>query len=595
MRLPKNPRLPTNPALRRVAESRIWWISLAILVLNDHLLKSTFPGALTGKLSDFAGLFIAAPLFAALVARSTQGRLAAYIATGAVFSAINLWRPAADVIEALLPWRVWTDPSDLVALPMLLVAWHRYERGAPSSAHVLHVKRSMPLGLSERLAVALGGLACLATSPAFPVDVPPPQRGELQITGLYAETYEDEHEGREEIRVRRLLPDVELDCEALAARPHETVTRRLFGPVGRWSLGHRELISYATEDRACDVVWLEHDDAGIALVRWSSETAGRIALERNGDAIGWVEEIGVDLMVRRSPRAPIPARTCEPLPTPPTIEGTWPLGTPDSVYTLRAEASPDGCTRLTLTEVDPFAEPPSEDTPDEPPPDVPSDEPTPGEPSDEPTPDEPSDEPSLGEPSDELPPASTVLYACGYPAELFSIFDGPVRLAVGAPVAFEQFDADGTLRARFFVSETSEVPFFLEGSAIAECEATNACGEIATPWRVELSPDHDDAWREEGGAFVSTDGLSRAHVLLAQSSVAVDRSCVDGVGELGRRFVVAYATRFALEEPPMEEPPMEEPPMEEPPMEPPMEEPPMEPPAEEPPMDGPAEEPGGEA
>ncbi len=36
----------------------LWWGALAVLVANDHALKGSglVPGALTGKLSDFAGL-----------------------------------------------------------------------------------------------------------------------------------------------------------------------------------------------------------------------------------------------------------------------------------------------------------------------------------------------------------------------------------------------------------------------------------------------------------------------------------------------------------------------------------------------------------
>src|SRR5919108_3596562 len=34
-------------------------VALAALVVNDHLLKPTFPGVVTGKLSDVAGLLLA--------------------------------------------------------------------------------------------------------------------------------------------------------------------------------------------------------------------------------------------------------------------------------------------------------------------------------------------------------------------------------------------------------------------------------------------------------------------------------------------------------------------------------------------------------
>ncbi|MEZ4253028.1 MAG: hypothetical protein R3B99_32875, partial [Polyangiales bacterium] len=326
-------------ALSRLARSPSWWLALATLVLNDHVLKHAFGGAFTGKLSDFAGLFVAAPLLAAcleaLRGRSKRVALAAYVATGAVFAAINVSREAASVLEGLLAWRVWTDPTDLVALPTLAVAWWRFEReAAPQS-----VAR---VGWHERLAIALGGLACIATSPApFPITLAPPSPGEVQITGLYADTYEDESTLRENVRVRTLLPSVELDCARLAENPRRAVTRRLFEPAELWSLGHREMIS-RTNTRDCDVLWLEHDEAGVVLVTWTGTDAVRIALERNGDAVGWVEEIGVRHLSRGVPRAPIPGRECAGLEAPPTLSQAWPSNSPTGLYELAVASSPDG-------------------------------------------------------------------------------------------------------------------------------------------------------------------------------------------------------------------------------------------------------------
>ncbi len=33
------------------------WLSIALLLVNDHVLKVLYPSWITGKLSDFAGLF----------------------------------------------------------------------------------------------------------------------------------------------------------------------------------------------------------------------------------------------------------------------------------------------------------------------------------------------------------------------------------------------------------------------------------------------------------------------------------------------------------------------------------------------------------
>ncbi len=46
-----------TPALLRAFRHPLLILSILVLLLNDHLLKAAAPSALTGKLSDFAGLF----------------------------------------------------------------------------------------------------------------------------------------------------------------------------------------------------------------------------------------------------------------------------------------------------------------------------------------------------------------------------------------------------------------------------------------------------------------------------------------------------------------------------------------------------------
>jgi hypothetical protein len=43
--------------------------ALALLALNDHVLKGVAPSVVTGKLSDFAGLFVAAVMATVLTER----------------------------------------------------------------------------------------------------------------------------------------------------------------------------------------------------------------------------------------------------------------------------------------------------------------------------------------------------------------------------------------------------------------------------------------------------------------------------------------------------------------------------------------------
>lgn len=126
--------------------------AIALLAVNDHVLKAVVDNWWTGKLSDFAGLVFFPVLLQAAwewgryalghgVRRSDRVLLAAVIATGVVFSAAQLL-PQADAAYrfalGLLQWPLHAlaeggaplrpvehvaDAGDLIALPFLAVAW----------------------------------------------------------------------------------------------------------------------------------------------------------------------------------------------------------------------------------------------------------------------------------------------------------------------------------------------------------------------------------------------------------------------------------------------------------------------------------------
>jgi len=132
-------------------------VGIAMLLINDQFLKGAAPGVLTGKISDFAGmayfpLFLVAlvEVASAVVGFNLVGSrrvlAAAVVATGVVFTAIQLVPLAADayrtglgfaqwVISAPMrlvsgtglgePWRVRlaSDLTDLIALLALPIAW----------------------------------------------------------------------------------------------------------------------------------------------------------------------------------------------------------------------------------------------------------------------------------------------------------------------------------------------------------------------------------------------------------------------------------------------------------------------------------------
>lgn len=114
--------------------------ALALLVINDHLLKAAWPGLVTGKLSDFAGLIVAPLLLTELLlllrVPSGKALVIGVLVVGAAFALIKTLAPASALYVAfssglLLPFGRAAanarDPTDLVALVVLppLYLWAR--------------------------------------------------------------------------------------------------------------------------------------------------------------------------------------------------------------------------------------------------------------------------------------------------------------------------------------------------------------------------------------------------------------------------------------------------------------------------------------
>jgi len=132
-------------------------VALALLILNDQLLKAAWPGVVTGKLSDVAGLVVAPLALQAAweVGQWIAGRwrgptrsvlAAAIIAVGLGFAAVQLWDQASNAYEWAMGAAQWpfralaasltggpasgvdpvvatADAEDLLALPALAITW----------------------------------------------------------------------------------------------------------------------------------------------------------------------------------------------------------------------------------------------------------------------------------------------------------------------------------------------------------------------------------------------------------------------------------------------------------------------------------------
>jgi hypothetical protein len=127
--------------------------SIALLILNDHWLKWRWPGWVTGKLSDAAGLAFfplllavaAAPLVPARWRETRRLVAVCAVATVAVFAVVKCVPAATEAYRVGLGWLQWpsqaagallrghapgpplrvmavTDPGDLLALPFVAVS-----------------------------------------------------------------------------------------------------------------------------------------------------------------------------------------------------------------------------------------------------------------------------------------------------------------------------------------------------------------------------------------------------------------------------------------------------------------------------------------
>lgn len=174
-------------------ENRMSWLArpwffaaVAVLALNDHVFKQAFPGWVTGKLSDVAGLVVVATVFSVLLGPGGGGALA-----GVAFLALKIVPGVAEAVAPLMGGTpTLRDASDLLALVALPPLWLALRRDRPG--RLARTRRGWAmLGLIAAVA------ATTATSPA--------PRSEVRDVGylagaFHAEVYLEDGYGTRSLR-----------------------------------------------------------------------------------------------------------------------------------------------------------------------------------------------------------------------------------------------------------------------------------------------------------------------------------------------------------------------------------------------------------
>jgi hypothetical protein len=162
--------------------------ALLVLLLNDLVLKHVAGGFVTGKLSDFAGLFVFPLFWSALLPRH---RVAIHCVTAALFVwwKLPVSQPSIDFWNLHAPWSIHrtVDPTDLPALIAVVAAYWFSSR--PRSHIELPALRwaVIPLALFSFAATTALTVRRFERTYVFRTD-PADLRSRLSLLGIFADT-----------------------------------------------------------------------------------------------------------------------------------------------------------------------------------------------------------------------------------------------------------------------------------------------------------------------------------------------------------------------------------------------------------------------
>jgi len=152
-------------------------VAMAVLLVNDHLLRRFWPSWVTGKLGDFAWLlffpFALAWIWALILPRRERlVRGLAFGITGGIFALAKTVPACHALVVSAAEWVlgrpvIWVrDPSDLITLVSLAAAWLMWVKAPEPKAYTASPRGSATKW--NRLALAAAALLTVANSAGPP-------------------------------------------------------------------------------------------------------------------------------------------------------------------------------------------------------------------------------------------------------------------------------------------------------------------------------------------------------------------------------------------------------------------------------------------
>jgi hypothetical protein len=252
-------------------------------------------------------------------------RLACFAAVAGPFVAIKVSPDAARVLEGMLAFagvrsRIWSDPTDLVALGVLPFAWR------VSALLEARVVERVPR-LVHMLGAMLGGVACIATSE---------DESWRYETSAFLVSMARESVTVEVSRVTAALDCADLDASvtALGASDFEPTFCASFAPMERLPLdrdfvgGKGDVLhGPGEEEPPCDAVLLGTSGLAPTIVFWQKSPTAKNTLPELNPAAVYLEQAGSSLYLAgskimhvRTLEGPVPDIDCSSLETPEGIE-----------------------------------------------------------------------------------------------------------------------------------------------------------------------------------------------------------------------------------------------------------------------------------